>query len=177
MENRKIIEELRNSIRNIPDFPKPGILFRDITTLLKDAGKFKAAVEIITQRYKDKKIDKVVAIEARGFIFGGVIAYKLGAGFVPVRKKGKLPAKTIKVSYDLEYGTDTLAIHCDAISAQEKVLIVDDLLATGGTAEAVCQLIEKSGAEIVGIEFLIELTDLQGREKLTKYPIQSIIRF
>ncbi|MBN2096886.1 MAG: adenine phosphoribosyltransferase [Candidatus Omnitrophica bacterium] len=176
MEN-KIVDELKNSIRSIPDFPKPGILFRDITTLLKDGNKFKDAVEIIAQQYLEKKIDKVVAVEARGFIFGAAIAYKLGAGFVPVRKKGKLPAKTQQVSYDLEYGTDTLQIHCDAIEPKDKVLIVDDLLATGGTAKAACELIEKSKAEITGIEFLIELVALKGKEKLKGYPVNSIIKF
>lgn len=175
--DRKIVEELKNSIRDIADFPKKGILFRDITTLLKEGQKFKDAVEIITAEYKDKKINKVVAVEARGFIFGGVVAYKLGAGFVPIRKEGKLPAQVHQVSYQLEYGRDTLQIHRDALSSQDKVLIVDDLLATGGTARAVCQLIEKSGAEIVGIEFLIELTDLKGIEKLKGFPVHSIIKF
>lgn len=169
--------ELKNSIRNIPDFPKKGILFRDITTLLKDADKFKQAVELIAQRYQDERINKVAAVEARGFIFGAVTAYKLGAGFVPVRKKGKLPAQTYEATYKLEYGTDTLQIHRDAVSQRDKVLIVDDLLATGGTALAVCELIGKSGAEIIGIEFLIELTDLKGIEKLKGYPVHSIIKF
>jgi len=173
----KIIEELKQSIRDIPDFPKKGILFKDITTLLKDRQRFKDAVELIAAKYKDKGITKVVAIEARGFIFGGVIAYKLGAGFVPIRKKGKLPAETFKVSYDLEYGTDTLEVHRDAITSEDKVLIVDDLLATGGTALAVCQLLEKNKAEIVGIEFLIELTFLNGQEKLQGYPVNSVITF
>lgn len=175
--DEKIVEELKKSIRNIPDFPKKGILFRDITTLLKNGQRLKDAVEIIVQKYKEKKIDKVLAVEARGFIFGGVIAYKLGAGFVPIRKKGKLPAKTFEITYQLEYGTDTLQIHGDAICSQDEVLIVDDLLATGGTAKAACQLIEKFNTQILGIEFLIELTDLQGRERLKGYPVHSIIKF
>lgn len=175
--DEKIVEELKNSIRSIPDFPKKGILFRDITTLLKDAQKFKQAVEVIATKYKEKRIDKVAAVEARGFILGGAIAYKLDAGFIPIRKKGKLPSQVYKVSYQLEYGTDTLEIHRDAIKPEDKVLIVDDLLATGGTAKAACQLIENSGAEIIGIEFLIELTGLKGIEKLKGYPINSIIKF
>ena len=175
--HEKIVEELRDSIRSIPDFPKKGILFRDITTLLKDGARFKDAVEILAAGYREKTIDKIVAIEARGFIFGGAIAYKLGAGLVPVRKQGKLPAEVREVTYQLEYGTDTLQIHRDALSLGDKVLIVDDLLATGGTAKAVCQLLEQSGAEIVGIEFLIELTDLKGIERLKGYPVHSIIKF
>jgi len=173
----KIVEELKKSIRNIPDFPKKGILFRDITTLLKDGQSFKAAVELIAAKYQDGKVDKVAAIEARGFIFGGAIAYKLGKGFVPVRKKGKLPAEVFEATYSLEYGTDTLEVHRDAIESKDKVLIVDDLLATGGTAKAVCQLIKNSGAKIVGIEFLIELTDLKGIEQLRDWPVHSIIKF
>lgn len=174
---QKILDNLKQAIRNIPDFPKKGILFRDITTLLKDGQKFREAVKLITQKYQDKKVDKVVAIEARGFIFGAAVAYELGAGFVPVRKKGKLPAKVNEVSYDLEYGQDTLQMHQDAVSPQDKVLIVDDLLATGGTAKAVCQLLEKSRAQITGVDFLIELADLNGREKLSGYPVNSIIKF
>ena len=171
------IVELKKSIRSIPDFPKKGILFRDITTLLKDARKFKDAVEIIAAKYKGKEIDKVVAVEARGFILGGAVACKLDAGFIPVRKKGKLPGEAYEVTYQLEYGTDTLEMHRDAICPQDKLLLIDDLLATGGTVEAVCQLLEKSGGEIAGIEFLIELTDLCGREKLKGYPVSSIIEF
>lgn len=175
--NEQIVEGLKKSIRSIPDFPKKGILFRDITTLLKDGQKFKDALEIITAKYENKKITKVVAIEARGFIFGGAIAYKLNAGFIPVRKKGKLPAAVHEATYQLEYGTDTLQMHSDAITAEDKVLIVDDLLATGGTAKAVCQLIERVGAKIAGIEFLIELVDLKGIEKLKDFPVHSIIKF
>ncbi|MFC1699645.1 adenine phosphoribosyltransferase [Candidatus Omnitrophota bacterium] len=177
MEGNKAMEELKNSIRSIPDFPKQGILFRDITTLLQDGPRFKQAAEIIAEKYKTKDISKVVAIESRGFIFGAVAAYKLNAGFIPVRKKGKLPAAVHEVTYQLEYGTDTLQVHADAISTEDKVLIVDDLLATGGTAQAVCQLVEKFGAEITGIEFLIELVELKGIEKLKGYPVDSIIKF
>lgn len=175
--SEKIIDELKASIRSIPDFPKKGILFRDITTLLKDGQKFKDTVDLIAHKYKNKKVDKVVAIEARGFIFGGALAYKLGAAFIPIRKKGKLPAEVLEATYELEYGTDTLQVHRDAIEAQDKVLIVDDLLATGGTVKATCELIEKSGAEIVGIEFLIELVELNGREKLSGYPVDAVIKF
>lgn len=170
-------DELKKYIRSIPDFPKKGILFRDITTLLKEKKAYKLAVDLLVDKFKNKKIDYVVAMEARGFILGGAVAYKLGAGFVPVRKKGKLPYKTVSVTYALEYGTDTLEMHQDAIKPGAKVLILDDLLATGGTACAVAQLVEKFKAEIVGIAFLIELVDLKGREKLKKYPIFSLIKF
>jgi len=169
--------ELKDCIRNIPNFPKPGILFRDITTLLKDKSAFKLAVDTLANKFKNKKIDAVVAVEARGFILGGAIAHRLGAGFVPVRKKGKLPAKTNAVTYDLEYGTDTLEMHHDAIKRGDKVLIVDDLLATGGTVEAVTDLVKQLEGKIVGIAFLIELTDLKGVEKLKEYPVYSLIKY
>lgn len=169
--------ELKDCIRNIPDFPKPGILFRDITTLLKDKKAFKLAIEVLVNKYKDKKIDLVVAVEARGFILGGAIAHRLGAGFVPVRKKGKLPAKTNSVTYELEYGTDTLEIHHDAIGVKDKVLIVDDLLATGGTVKAVTELVEQLNGKIIGIAFLIELVGLKGRDKLKNYPLYSLIKY
>ena len=172
---RKI--DLKAQIRNIPDFPKPGILFRDITTLLKDKRAFKLAVDTLAKKYKNKKIDLVVAVEARGFILGGAIAHKLGAGFVPVRKKGKLPAKANAVTYDLEYGSDTLEIHHDAISRENRVLIVDDLLATGGTVKAVTDLVKQLEGKIVGITFLIELLDLKGRDKLKDYPLFSLIKY
>lgn len=168
---------LKNHIRNIPDFPKPGILFRDITTLLRDKKAFKQAVDTLAAKFKNKKIDAVVAVEARGFILGGAIAHKLGAGFVPVRKKGKLPWKTKAVTYDLEYGTDTLEMHHDAINPQDKVLIVDDLLATGGTVKAVIDLVKQFGGKIIGIAFIIELVDLKGKEKFPGYPIHSLIKF
>ncbi len=177
MDRSKIVEELKNSIRDIPDFPKKGILFKDITTLLKDGGKFRGAIDCLVERYKGKKIDKVVSIEARGFIFGSAMAYKLGAGLVPVRKKGKLPYETNKVDYQLEYGTDSLEIHKDAINPGDKVLLVDDLLATGGTMSAVSGLIEKMGGKIVETAFLIELTFLKGRERLKGRQVFSLIEF
>jgi adenine phosphoribosyltransferase len=169
--------ELKDYIRNIPDFPKPGILFRDITTLLKDKNAFKLATDALVSKYKGKKIDAVVAVEARGFILGGAIAHKLGAGFVPVRKKGKLPYRTNSVTYALEYGTDTLEIHHDALKEGDKVLIVDDLLATGGTIKAVTELVGQLKAKIVGIVFLIELTDLRGKDKLKDCPVFSLIKY
>lgn len=168
---------LKECIRNIPDFPKPGILFRDITTLLKDAKAFKYAVDALSLKYKNKKIDAVVAVEARGFIFGSAVAYKLGAAFVPVRKKGKLPWKTNSVTYELEYGTDTLEIHHDAIKPKDNVLIIDDLLATGGTVKAVTELVKQLQAKITGIAFLIELAGLNGRDKLKGYSIYSLIKY
>ena len=175
MPGRKI--NLKRCIRDIPDFPKPGILFRDITTLLKDRKAFKTAVDDLAKKYKDTKVDTVVAVEARGFIFGSVLAYKLGAGFVPVRKKGKLPWKTNSVTYELEYGTDTLEIHHDAFKPDDRVLIVDDLLATGGTIKAVTELIKQLQGKIVGIAFLIELAALNGREKLKGLPLYSLIKY
>ncbi|MFH1354843.1 MAG: adenine phosphoribosyltransferase [Candidatus Omnitrophota bacterium] len=168
---------LADTIRNIPDFPKAGILFKDITTLLKDKNAFRQAAEEMAEKFKGQNIDKVVAVEARGFILGGVIAHVIGAGFIPVRKKGKLPSKTNSVTYDLEYGTDTLEIHHDAIEAGEKVLIVDDLLATGGTVKAVTDLVEQLKGEIAGIIFLIELIDLKGRDKLKDYPVEALIKY
>jgi adenine phosphoribosyltransferase len=168
--------DLKKSIRDIPDFPKKGIIFKDITTLLKDAEAFKEAVDMIAGQYKDKKIDTVVSVEARGFIFGAAVAYKLGIGLVPVRKKGKLPHKTHAVTYELEYGTDTLEVHQDAINEGDRVLIVDDLLATGGTVRAVTGLIEKMGGKVAGIAFVIELLPLKGREKLKGYEVTSLIK-
>lgn len=168
---------LKSYIRNIPDFPKPGILFRDITTLLKDKKAFKAAISGLAKQFKGKKIATVVAVEARGFILGGAIAEKLGAGFVPVRKRGKLPWRTDSVTYELEYGTDSLEMHHDAINPGDRVLIVDDLLATGGTVRAVTELVKKFHGEIVGIAFLIELADLKGKEKLKGFPVFSLIKY
>jgi adenine phosphoribosyltransferase len=168
---------LKDCIRAIPDFPKPGILFRDITTLLKNSKAVKEAVDGLAKKYKNKKIDAVVAVEARGFIFGGALAHKLGAGFVPVRKKGKLPWKTNSATYELEYGTDTLEMHQDAIGAGDRVLIVDDLLATGGTVKAVIDLVGQLKGKIAGIAFLIELEGLKGREKLKGYPVYSLIKY
>jgi adenine phosphoribosyltransferase len=167
--------ELEKLIRDVPDFPKKGIIFKDITTLLQDGDAFRQAMNQILKKYLDAHIDKVVGIEARGFILGGVLAYKLGCGFVPARKPGKLPAQTIREEYTLEYGSNALEIHQDSIHPSEKVLIVDDLLATGGTALATAKLVEKLGGEVVGIEFLIELGFLHGRAKLLKYPLHSLI--
>lgn len=169
--------DLAKSIRSIPDFPKPGILFRDITTLLKDQKAFTGAVDLIAGKFSKSKIDYVVGVEARGFIFGGALAQKLHLGFIPVRKKGKLPGKTKAITYNLEYGSDTLEIHEDALKPKDKVLIIDDLLATGGTVKAVADLLEAQGAKIIGIAFCIELVDLKGREKLKKYPIVSLVKF
>jgi len=171
------MEELKKYIRNIPDFPKKGILFRDITTLLNNKIAFKKAIDVLAGEFKDKKIDCIVAIESRGFIFGGALSYKLGTAFVPVRKKGKLPYKTISATYDLEYGTDTLEIHEDAFKPGANILILDDLLATGGTAKAVASLVEELKGKIIGICFLIELAALKGREKLKGYPVTSIIKY
>ena len=168
---------LEKSIRNIPDFPKPGILFRDVTTLIQNKDALKKAVDLLSKKYKGKGFDKVVAVEARGFIFGSAVAYKIGAGFVPVRKKGKLPFKTISATYELEYGTDTLEIHKDAIKPGEKILIIDDLLATGGTVKAVTELVNQLGGSILSIGFVIELVDLKGRDKLKNYPVFSLIKF
>jgi len=170
-------KQLSDTIRDVPDFPKKGILFKDITTLLNNPDAFKAAVDALADKYRDQRIEQVVGVESRGFIFGAVLAYKLGAGFVPVRKKGKLPSKTKSVTYELEYGTDTLEIHEDAIAENCRVLIVDDLLATGGTVKAVTDLVKSLKAEIVGIAFLVELSFLKGREKLQGLPVHAIIEF
>ena len=168
--------DLKKHIRDIPGFPKEGIIFKDITTLLKDPKALAQTVDRIANEYKDKKIDVILSIEARGFIFGSAIAYKMGIGMVPVRKKGKLPYKTHSVTYDLEYGQDTLEIHQDAFAKGARVLIVDDLLATGGTVSAVAGLVEKMGGVIAGIAFVIELLPLKGREKLKGYPVTSLIK-
>jgi len=169
--------DLQRYIRSIPDWPKKGILFRDITPLLGDPKAFSAAVEALCAGFKELGVEYVAAVEARGFIFGAAVADKLGVGFVPIRKKGKLPFKTKSVSYDLEYGTDTLEVHSDAIEKGAKVLMVDDLLATGGTMAAACELIEKIEGQVVGIAFLIELRELSGREKLSRYEINVIISY
>ncbi|MFQ5750868.1 MAG: adenine phosphoribosyltransferase [bacterium] len=171
------MSELEAYIRTVPDFPKKGIGFKDITTLLKEGVVFHQAVDEIAERFSNKKIEKIVGIESRGFIFGSAMAYKWHVGFVPVRKPGKLPAETIKEEYELEYGMDSVEIHKDAISPDEKVLIVDDLLATGGTAAATAKLVEKLGGDIQGIVFLIELGFLHGREKLKQYEVTSIINY
>lgn len=171
------MEELKRMIRNVPDFPKAGIGFKDITTLIKDGKTFKKAIEALANRYNPDDIDIIVGIESRGFIFAAALAYKWGKGFIPVRKPGKLPAETLKEEYQLEYGTDSVEIHKDAISKNQRVLIVDDLLATGGTVAATVRLVEKSGGVIVGIAFLIELCFLNGIEKLKPYHPYSIIKF
>ncbi len=162
-------------IREVPDFPRPGILFYDITTLLKDAKALRAIADELTDRYLTMEIAKVVGIESRGFILGGTLATRLGAGFVPVRKPGKLPADIFEVKYNLEYGSSSLAIHRDAIGMGEKVLIVDDLLATGGTAAATVRLIRQLGGEIAALDFLVELTSLRGRDRLDGYDVHSTI--
>ena len=161
------IENVKDKIRAVPDFPKKGIIFRDITTGLKDAQTLQVMVDYLCDQYKDCKIDYIAGIESRGFIFGMPMAYKMNCGFIPVRKPNKLPAETTKESYDLEYGSDSIEIHADAIEPGAKVLVVDDLLATGGTAKAACNLVRKAGGELVGAAFLIELAGLNGRDKLT----------
>jgi adenine phosphoribosyltransferase len=168
--------DLKKTIRDIPDFPKKGIIFKDITTLLKEAKAFREAVDLIVNEYKDRKIDSVVSVEARGFFFGAAVAYRLGVGLIPVRKKGKLPYKSAAVTYELEYGTDTLEMHEDAVKKGDRILIVDDLLATGGTVKAVTELIEKMGGVVTGIAFVIELLPLKGREKLKGYEVTSLIK-
>ena len=171
------MEELKQYIRSIPDFPKKGILFRDITTLLNNKEKFKEVIDVLTKRYADKKIDVVAAIESRGFIFGGALAHRLGSAFIPVRKKGKLPYKTLSATYSLEYGEDTLEIHEDAFKPGARVLLIDDLLATGGTMSAVIDLVKKIKGEIVEIAFVIELSDLKGRTKLNDFPVYSMVQY
>ena len=164
-------------IREVPDFPKPGILFYDITTLLKNADALRHIVDDLTERYRHERIAKVVGIESRGFIFGSPLAYRLGAGFVPVRKPGKLPADSFEVKYNLEYGSNSLAIHRDAIEMGERVLIVDDLLATGGTAAATVNLVRQLGGELVGLAFLVELRSLNGRERLDGCDVHAMITY
>ena len=169
--------DVRQLIRTVPDFPKPGVLFRDITTLLKRPEGFRALIDTLAAAYLGRPIDKVAAIESRGFIVGAPLAYKLNAGFVPVRKPKKLPAEKVSVSYDLEYGQDTLQIHRDAIGDGHRVIIADDLLATGGTARAVVDLVEQLGGVVVGLVFVVELEFLPGREKLTGYDVRSLIKY
>jgi adenine phosphoribosyltransferase len=171
------MKDLKDFIRDVPDFPKEGIIFKDITTLLKNSEALSIAIDQLYDKVKEMKIDKVIGIESRGFIFAPVIAYKLNAGFIPVRKPGKLPAEVVSESYELEYGTDILEMHKDAIEKGDKVLIADDLIATGGTAKAVCKMVEKMGGEVVALEFLIELEFLKGREKLEKYNLISLIKY
>ena len=171
------IKHLKNAIREIQDFPITGINFKDITTLIKNGDFFAESIDYIYDHFRDKEIDTIVGIESRGFIFGAALAYKLNIGFAAVRKPGKLPAETYVEEYDLEYGTDQLEIHKDALSETNKVLIVDDLLATGGSASATCRLVEQSGAKIQGIAFLIELAFLKGRNKINKYDVFSLINY
>jgi adenine phosphoribosyltransferase len=171
------VVDLKAMIREVPDFPKPGILFYDITTLLKDPVGLHWAVDSLANHYIGRVIDRVVGIEARGFIFAPMVAYRLNAGFVPVRKPKKLPADTARVEYDLEYGKDSLEVHRDAISKGQQVLIIDDLLATGGTAAAVAQLVESQGGTVAGMGFLIELEFLKGRNKVSRYDLHSVLKY
>jgi|SRR6185312_14415283 len=171
--------ELRDSIRSIPDYPKPGVIFRDITTLLGNARAFRRAVDELVQPWAGMKIDKVAGIEARGFILGGAVAHQVSAGFVPIRKKGKLPSKRVSVAYALEYGEDTIEMHADALVAGERVVLVDDLIATGGTAQAAVKLLRQLKAEVLAACFVIDLPDLGGAEKLRKLgvPVKTLISF
>jgi len=169
--------ELKNRIRDIHDFPKEGIIFKDITTLLKDKQAFKKSIDLLASKFRRSNIEYVVGVEARGFIFGAALAYKLGVGFVPVRKKGKLPSKTKSITYELEYGNDTLEIHDDAIAPNSRVLVVDDLLATGGTVKAVTDLLKEQHATIAGVAFVVELRFLKGKQKLKDLEIYSVLKY
>jgi len=170
-------EHISRAIRDVPDFPKPGVLFKDITTLIQKPELFREVIDIFEERYRGDEVEKIVAIEARGYLFASALAYRLGAGLVPIRKPGKLPAKTVSETYELEYGTDSIEMHKDALSPGDKVLLVDDLLATGGTAEAACKLIRGQQAELLGVAFLVELDFLQGRKRLSGCDIFSIVHF
>jgi adenine phosphoribosyltransferase len=169
--------DLAPLIRDIPDFPKKGIMFKDITTVLKDGQAFRRAIDALAERVRPYNVDKVIGMESRGFIFAAPIAYQLGVGFIPVRKLGKLPGPTISTEYELEYGTNTLEVHSDAIEEGERVLIVDDLLATGGTVSATIELVERLGGEVAAVAFLVELTFLKGRDRLDGYNVESVIQF
>jgi adenine phosphoribosyltransferase len=171
------MEEIKSLIREVPDFPKQGILFYDLTTLLKDSGGLQKVIDVLTEQYKGRAIDKVVGIESRGFIFAPSLAYNLNAGFVPVRKKGKLPAETISASYELEYGEDILEMHQDSIEQNQQVLIVDDLIATGGTAAATAQMVTQLGGEVVEFAFIVELLGLNGSAKLDGYEVFSMLKY
>ena len=171
------MEDLKQCIREVPDFPKPGILFYDITTLLKDRVALRKTIDRLSWLFAERQVDKVVGIESRGFLFGAQVAYKLNAGFVPVRKPGKLPAATVHQTYELEYGSDRIEMHEDAIAPGENVLIVDDLIATGGTALAAARMVESLGGKVVGFGFVIELEFLPGRAKLAGYEVRSLIRY
>jgi adenine phosphoribosyltransferase len=168
---------LKETIRSIPHWPIESVTFRDLTTLMQNPQAYKYACDVLYERYKDQKIDKIVAIDARGFVFGGVLAYKLNIGFVPVRKKGKLPSSTIQADYTLEYGVNTVEMHDDSISKGERIVIVDDLIATGGTIAAAVKLVEQLGGQIIECAFIVELPDLKGREKISKHPIYSMVTF
>ncbi len=170
-------DQLRKAIRDVPDFPKPGIVFKDITPLLQQSDLFKSTIEKLAGPFRKKGITHVASIESRGFIFGSPVAYLLGAGYIPVRKKGKLPFKTLSHTYELEYGTDTLEIHSDSLTPTSRVLIIDDVLATGGTARATCQLVQKLKAKVAGLSFVIELEFLHGREKLNGFEVTSLLRY
>jgi adenine phosphoribosyltransferase len=169
------VPDLAKAIRNVPDFPKPGIQFKDITPLLADARLYAGSIELLTQNYKPGEVDAIVGIDARGFIFAAAAALKLQCGFVPVRKKGKLPYQTFEESYDLEYGSNTMAIHTDALKKGSRVLLIDDLLATGGTAAAAANLMKQIGVEVLEMNFVIELSFLEGRKRLAGYPVRSLI--
>ena len=171
------VDDLRAKIREVPDFPKPGILFYDITTLLKDAAAFRESIDLLSAPFRDRQIDVVVGIESRGFIFSAPMALGLNAGFVPVRKLGKLPAETLSVEYALEYGTNTLEIHRDAITPGQQVLVVDDLLATGGTVNGTIELVRRLGGEVAGLAFLVELTFLKGRDRLRGHEVHAVISY
>lgn len=176
-ETKTTAADIEHAIRNIPDFPKPGIQFKDITPVLADPRLFAGSIDLLAGKYKPGMVDAVVGIDARGFIFAAAAALRLEAGFVPVRKKGKLPFETHEQSYDLEYGSNTIAIHIDAVKPGSRVLLIDDLLATGGTAAAAAALLQKIGAQILEISFLIELRFLSGRNKLSSYPVRSIVSY
>lgn len=171
------MDELRRIIRDVPDFPQKGIVFKDITPLLSDAGSFRKAVDLMADPLRSREFDLLVGIESRGFIFAAALAYQLQKGHVPVRKPGKLPAETVRISYDLEYGSDSLEIHADGIGRGQRVVIVDDVLATGGTARGVASLVEKVGGEVAGLSFFIELDFLRGRDKLAGYHVSSVLNY
>jgi adenine phosphoribosyltransferase len=171
------VEELRNSIRDVPDFPKAGIVFKDITPILCDGGKFRQAIDLFLERCRKMQIDKIVCIDARGFLFGSAVAYELGLGLIPIRKKGKLPYKTHRAAYTLEYGEAEMEMHIDSIEKGERIVLIDDLLATGGTSASAATLVQKVGGELVEAQFLIELDFLHGREKLAPTPVVSFLHY
>lgn len=171
------MEKIKKAIRTIPHFPKKGIMFRDITTLLKDADAFKETIDALVERYRNQSLDLVAGIESRGFIIAGAIAYLLGKGFIPIRKPGKLPAETFRVEYELEYGKDAVEMHKDSVFKGARVLVIDDLLATGGTMKAACDLVERAGGTVVECAFIVDLPDLKGRKKLQKYQIFTLVEF